>query len=144
MRARRVLLVLAFSCIAGACATAPQTYSVASTKTINDSYDHVWSGLVSFFTAGSIPLKTIEKDSGVIYAEGLSFTNEEADCGKPGILVPVGRRMDLNVFVNQPHPGWVEVRVTTTFREIRRFDVSLFEVRCNSKGVVESAILDPL
>ena len=48
--------------------------------------DQAWRGLMDYFTRHSIQIKTIEKDSGVIYAERLYGKGEEfsefADCGQ--------------------------------------------------------------
>jgi hypothetical protein len=140
----RALPLLAVSALHLACVTPPKTYPIESVRILEASYDDVWRSLMRFFTTGNVMLKTVQKDSGVVYAEYMTFTDGQADCGTPGILMITGRTLGLNVFVEDLDGDSVRVSVNTRFVEHRRFDTTVMTVECNSKGTVERLILDTL
>lgn len=128
-----------------ACATAPSTYGIDNSRVYNKPYDEVWSDVMGFFTTSNIQIKTVEKESGIVYAESMRFTDQQADCGTPGINKVVGRQMSLNIFVKENSDNQTAATVNTNFIETRRFaDQPAFAVECNSKGTVEAAILSSL
>ncbi len=137
---RAVIIFASVAMIAG-CATAPGKYSVENSRTYQMSYDQVWENIVSFFASHDIQIKNIAKDSGVIYAESSTFDNSMADCGKPGIFQIVGRRANFNVFVKKLSSG-TNVSVNTDFTETRQFDTSIQNVQCNSRGTLETMVLN--
>lgn len=137
--AKRVLMLLALF----GCATAPSIYQFSNSQSYSRSYDDLWEDLVGFFAKNSIQIKNIAKDSGVIYAETATFSDTSADCGDPGLWQPANRLFTLNAFVTRASPE-LKVHITTKFYETRRFDRSVTTVECNSKGVVERAILDAI
>jgi hypothetical protein len=140
---RKALTVCLSAALLTACATPPATYSVSNSRSYQRSYDLVWEDIVQFMASRNIQIKNIAKDSGVIYAEASSFGNDVADCGSPGLLHVVGRRAMFNVFVNRSS-GAPTVSVNTEFSEVRRFDGPTMTVPCNSRGVLETAILNSI
>jgi hypothetical protein len=136
------LVASLFVTLAG-CATAPASYSVSNSRTYDKSYDEVWEQIVAAFASRNIQVKNIAKDSGVIYAETARFDDSMADCGKPGLFMVQGRRANFNVFVSRAG-GKPNVSVNTEFSETRRFENNVFTTPCNSKGVLESMILDSI
>ncbi len=140
----RYSLIVSFV-VAGltACATPPAAYQFANTRTYQRDFDQVWQDLVGFFAQRSIPVKNIAKDSGVIYAESLSFDDRFADCGDAGMLIVQGRTMTFNVFVTRAGKD-PQVQVTTRFTEVRTFGNRRYDTQCNSKGVIEEQILNAL
>lgn len=139
----RPLVAIALASTLAGCATAPASYTVNNSRTYDQSYDVVWEKIVSFFASRNIPIKNIAKDSGVIYAESTSFNDTFADCGTGGLMAPFARRASLNVFVSRSGEKRT-VSVNTEFQESRRFDSSVATVTCNSKGVIEQAVLDAI
>jgi hypothetical protein len=137
---RRLLSGLSLLMLLG-CATAPATYTFSNSKSYSRPYDQVWEDLVGFFAKNNIQIKNIAKDSGVIYAESTTFSDNSADCGEAGLWRPVSRLANLNVFVARA-TAEPTVQVNTRFFETRRFDNSLTTVECNSKGVVERTIIE--
>lgn len=141
MKLVNCIAILAATAVLASCATAPASYSVNNSRSYDKSYDQVWEDLVSFFASNNIPIKNIAKDSGVIYAESARFDDSYADCGKPGIMLVVGRKANFNVFVNRSSSK-PAVSVNTEFTEFRRFDSAQTTVQCNSKGILEARLLD--
>jgi len=122
------------------CATAPGSYTFSNTQSYSRPYDQVWEELVGFFAKNNIQIKNIAKDSGVIYAESATFSDNSADCGDPGLWSRSSRLFNLNVFVSRSVSD-PTVHVNTKFFETRRFENSVTTVECNSKGAVERAVL---
>jgi hypothetical protein len=138
---KKVIPIIAFSAIISGCAmTPPANYNVRNAVTYQKSYDVVWERIVSVFARNNVAIKNIAKDSGVIFAERSAFNDDQADCGKPGMFIPVARRMQLNVFVNRSGKDPV-VSINTEFIEMRRFmDAPLIATTCTSRGVIENII----
>jgi hypothetical protein len=89
-------------------------------------------------------VKTIEKASGVVYAERLLLDIDyktAADCGSPGIMAIDTTTVGFNVFV-VPDGQKTKVTVNTTYTQIRRFADNVTTVRCASTGGLERQILD--
>jgi hypothetical protein len=140
---KNTLLAICACAAAVGCATPPATYSVSNSRTYDKSYDQVWESLVAFLATNNIQVKNIAKDSGVVYAERASFDATMADCGSPGLMIPEAKRATFNVFVTHT-TAKPTVSVNATFEEVRRFDRTVQTVTCNSRGLLESRILDAI
>lgn len=140
MKIKAVCAITALSFILAGCATPPKQVSFKNSETYNLSKDQAWERLLSFFTSNHVQIKTIEKDSGVIYAERSAIDASMADCGEAPLMAEIGRTGTLNVFV-RPKDGQTEVTVNSEFKVIRMFDNQTFTVACFSTGVLETAIL---
>ena len=147
MRRNRWIPILAFLSAISlfGCATPPEYHFVAKSKTYEKTKDEVWSNLIAYFTSHSIQIKTIEKVSGVIYAEKLGFAGETyADCGTPGIAKVLNTVGSFNVFVEEVGSGSVRVTVNANYVQSRQFDVNYWTVDCYSTGQLEREILGRL
>lgn len=129
------------------CVTAPAYIPIENSRAIPLSKDVVWSNLVEYFATGNIAIKTIEKDSGIIYAERMfsrgSDLSAYADCGAAAMAAPIGGAADLNVFVRETPTG-VNATVNARYRQSRAsaWDGSVSSSDCSSLGNLERAILD--
>jgi hypothetical protein len=141
---RSLALLLGCAAVAG-CVSAPQTYEFEKTRVYQKPYDQAWTDLIEFFSGSNIQIKTIEKDSGIIYAESTSFDPSFADCGSaPGDQV-VANNAQFNVFVRRLDEQLTQVTVNSDFRQVRGggfgFYYSSYVVTCNSTGRLEQAVL---
>lgn len=125
------------------CATPPKKVNFDNSRTYASSKDAVWEAVISFFTKNNIQIKTIEKDSGVLYAERSSVDESMADCGDFPLAPEIERSGTLNVFVRHLQSG-TEVTVNTEFKDVRIFDNKTFTNSCNSTGLLEKNILDSI
>lgn len=138
---------LAISLAAAACAAPPALIPIDNSRTLGISKDEAWANAVEYFATGNITIRTIERDSGIIYAERMFGSGNEvaqfADCGTAGMSVPTSTTVDLNVFVREAGDG-VNVTVNTRFSQQRQsaWDNSISSVECSSLGVIENRILD--
>lgn len=130
-----------------ACATPPAYVAFDNSITVDKSKDEVWANLVEHFATSNIAIKTIEKDSGIIYAErmlaGPAEISSVASCGASFMSPSIAATADLNVFVRE-QTGSTRVTVTARFRETRSdafANGQLSVVNCNSLGVIEASIL---
>lgn len=140
--------IIALTTLIAGCATPPAYIPFDNSSTVSLSKDEVWSNLVEYFATSNISIKTIEKDSGIIYAErmlaGPSEIASVASCGANFMAPSVGATADMNVFVREEAGGATRVTVTTNFREMRSNTMAngqLFTAQCNSLGVLEAGIL---
>lgn len=135
-----ITLVILAASLTG-CAIAPAPHVFESSAVVPRSYDAAWTDIIAFMASRNIPLKNIAKDSGVIYTERTEFNDDEADCGRPGMMTSSRRQASMNVFVRRIDDKSTSVSVNTSFVERRSFDGIPSEVRCTSRGGVEIMVL---
>ena len=144
----RITILIAATAVLAGCATAPANFEVQKTRSYAEPKDAVWERAVEWFAARNMPIKTIEKDSGIIASERLygqigaqGQMGDWADCGKGALEVPVRQKVDLNVFVRSVGTGSTAT-VNTNFSETRRdINDAMRDVDCNSTGKLEADIL---
>lgn len=144
---KKLILSAILAASLSACVTAPAIIPIENSRAVPLSKDVVWSNLVEYFASGNIAIKTIEKDSGIIYAERMFARGTElssfADCGAAAMAAPVGGAADLNVFVRETAAG-VNVTVNARYRQSRAsmWDGSVSSTECASLGTLERTILN--
>lgn len=126
-----------------ACATAPQQTAFANSRFYDMPFDEAWEGVISFFTANGIQIRTIEKASGLIYAEQALSDPAFADCGSGGLAIDIENLTSFNIFVREDG-GRTSVTVNADFKIIREFDRRRITVQCLSTGTLERLILDSI
>lgn len=128
------------------CYTSPSKFPVENTREYNLPYDTVWERVVEYFAISNTQIRTIEKDSGIIYAEAEFFTNKDADCGKIGrqkIKTAFGA-MQHNVFVKKISKNKTKVLVNLRLSNAlvpNALSNGNRRVQCHSLGTVEDDIL---
>ncbi len=75
----RTLTVATLAILLIGCSTAMQTYQFEKSRTYSASPDQVWEGVMQYFTANNIQIKTLERESGVVYAE-MVYPNQLGAC----------------------------------------------------------------
>ena len=126
-----------------ACVAGPKPTQFENSRIYPMSIDDVWPSIIEFLARYSMQIKTIEKDSGIIYAERTQAGEGFADCGTTILAVEVGRPATVNIFV-RANGAATEVTVNTVFTVARAFDGRVFSDACLSTGVLETAILDSI
>ena len=146
----RLLIIGLLSILLTGCATPPTRHHIKSEQEFSVPLDIVWEGVIDFFTKYSIPIKTIEKDSGLIYAEHQynmvhTFTGW-ADCGTTGMFSKgIGESLSLNVFVrDHGRENKTVVGVNSVFKRVvlSTGQVMPNNVNCYSTGVLEGLIFN--
>ncbi len=139
---KKFLAVAAAFAALAACATPPKQTAFSNSQVFQAGKDAVWSDLLAFFTSNNIQIKTIEKDSGVIYAERARADPSMADCGQD-LAVELSRPANLNVFVKEVSDG-TQVTVNANFEAVRTFDNRTWNAPCHSTGLLEKQILSSI
>ena len=130
-----------------ACASPPKQYMYENSIKINSDFDKTWEAVISYFASSNVPIKTLEKESGIIAAETQAFPEEWVDCGSAGFGVKflppaIGT---FNVFVKRESGGGSFVQVTASF-SIEKYDTfnnrPMGHVNCNSTGYFEESLLE--
>lgn len=110
--------------------------------------DKVWERVVQFFAERNIPIQTIEKDSGIIYAEPELFGKRLADCGVFGTFAADEEAegvIHMNVFVKPLSAKRTALTVNVSFSNTFAHDPFIYgrkKITCESKGVLEQHVLD--
>lgn len=126
--------------VAAGCASGPQTHTFEKSAVIDRPYESTWGALMQWFTSGQVQIKTIDKSSGVIYAERGLAGDDIADCGKRGIATAVARPMSMNLFIQSMGADKTRVTVNVSVSETRKFDTNTWQAPCNSTGRLEQQI----
>lgn len=138
---RRAALVMVLLASAG-CASAPKQAPERQPTPVAASFGRTWDAVIDIFAQRNIPIKTIDRSSGLIVAEQARVDDIEnfTHCGKPSLLRAVAgaavgmggdgaMRADYNILVRGDS-------ARSTVRANARFATP--ERECPSKGVFES------
>jgi len=146
---RRLLpLFLLLVCLG--CATAPPKFEFNPVATIKGDYDKTWAAIVEYFAVGNLPIKTIEKDSGLIVSDwmdasdgtGMREDKTICDCGGAGLTIQKWTRGKFSVFAKKIDDSSCDMRVTCTYQQYRTFSDAGNTVNCNSNGNLEKMLHD--
>src|SRR3990172_2171609 len=140
-----LIFIVLFSC----CAHTPANYNVQSKRIYDKNYDEVWASVISIFAEKNIPIKTIEKDSGIIVTENMNIPSSEfsafnyvskyCDCGSPGFLFIFKQFTgSYNVFARKTSNDKTSVQLNTSFRASKFSGNNFIEwTNCATTGDLE-------
>lgn len=143
-------LVIAVTLACSGCFTRAQRHEIVTTRSYARSFEQTWHAVVRFFAERNLPIRTIDRSSGIIYSEPLDFPADWLDCGDYPLATIESRQGRFNVFIStDPISKAVKVRVTATFSAtLRSGGVVTSESRrpltCYSTGTFERLLLDYL
>ena len=131
---------IAVTWVLAACASVPaKTYASPEPVTIAAPFDRTWSAVIDHFAEQSVPIKTIEKASGLIVTEPMAvspaYGRTIADCGQAFAGTPWDvSRASYNVRVTGDS-------IRTTIRVTAMFVPESQYATCNSRGVYERELM---
>ena len=100
-----VALLLVFS-IAACAGKPPASRTVPNSRDFDNSYDEVWTAVIDSIAARGLPISTLEKDSGIIAVNNITYNPTDADEGELGSLeVILQRRASANILVRELENG---------------------------------------
>ncbi len=155
---RQLAALCALALTVAGCETIPKETVFEKSKMFSAPKDIVWEKVIQYFAERNIPIKTIEKASGIVYAErtlsfnqynraDTSYIASVADCGSGGPLAPtLAHSIDMNVFVRSTGTDSTSVTVNARFHETRRvvtnggWATDTISVECLSTGKLEADI----
>lgn len=139
-----LLLFIPLTCCA---LPTPTTYSFENTQTFNKSFRNVWHDLVTYLADNQIPIKTIERNSGVIYTDNfiVPVENSYMDCDGVAAFAQSDYG-SFDVIVDKISSDKTRLTVNSTFGQNRR-DIftnppTIFPVTCASTGVLENDVFN--
>lgn len=131
----------------GAAIEPPQ---IETSRVFNGSFDDTWSAIVQAFADRNYPIKTIEKDSGVIASEPLSIPIAKKEFNKFGILPSKAyfyiwetARCNLTLYARALGNDQTSVRVNSTISAYESNMTKQWHT-CYSTGMIEKIMLDKI
>ena len=130
------------------CYTPPQDYKVDSTTEIAKPQEVVWKKAVEYFAVNNLPIKTIDKNSGIIAGEKPADA-KLVDCGNANATPVLEKddaekpKIEFNIFIKADGTKTI-VSIHENIGKSKAFkpmqgDV---DIECKSKGVFEKELLD--
>jgi len=132
----------------------PQQPIIQNTITIDAPFDQVWTAVVSTIADISMPIESIEKDSGLITTKVVVFVSGYAVAGaidqvaeKPNVVAGTWKhgRYSFNIFVSSIDENTTKIKINSqidAYVELGTMIMSWY--RCYSKGVIEKQIFDSI
>ena len=136
------------------CASFPDPIDTKRRFEFRAPMDTVWEAVIHYFASNQIPIKTLEKASGIVYAERtvrLARKDDEyAECPKGGMYLAEtnSRSTQMNVFVAEEETDQVSVTVNIAYQRAyskknmmgRVVSSDLYD--CESTGKAEEEIYE--
>ena len=159
----RLLFAALIALLITACTTykPPVKRELKTERLYEKSYDQVWNNVIDWFAKNNIPIKTLDKSSGLIATEFNLRNNikESCDCGTSGFGVNVSPNIigNFNVLIRRveastgAQTATESIRVNVSAFYKTKLTTSSFtqgvpdqvsDTDCESTGHLETAILD--
>tara|TARA_R110002020_G_scaffold399971_2_gene610067 strand:- start:4879 stop:5343 length:465 start_codon:yes stop_codon:yes gene_type:complete len=131
------------------CVTPAQSFQFDNSRTVDAGFDQTWERTIGVLASNNLPVKTLEKASGLIVAENelVSFTTmgEAASCPASPLITPIGGIMNYNIFVRKLSETQTTVAVNTKYNmRYRDMNSAIVSDTCNSNGNVERKLLNAI
>ena len=142
MRRRWKIAVCVIILLGIGCATPATRHNINRVWETNYDFDSLWDGVISFFAGNNIPIKTLEKDSGIIISEWIVLSREDGrdlDCGQPGIAMAYEKYGKFTITI-RPAGSQRQILVNSQYQQRRVWDRRDFYATCYSKGTLEHKI----
>lgn len=145
---RTVIMMALCAWLTTACATnyytAPTPAHQDTDIVVDRSYDLVWRDLIAFFADLNVPIRTIERASGIIATEyGLDGADYYLDCGRatfPAMLTRPPMNINVTARADGENRTIVHVNVFGRAELVLSTLTAPQEERCESTGAFERAI----
>ncbi len=121
------------------------TADFKQTRQVEIDFDGAWQRIIDQLANEPIPIKALERSSGVIYAQGLVPSDSGmADCGRGRGWKAIDQTaVNLNVFVRQA-PTATAITINARFTQVYVSGPDSRVILCVSKGTLEERIFDSL
>jgi hypothetical protein len=146
-----VLSVVIFSLLFLSCATVGTRPVITDTFTINAPFDKVWGSLIKYVSVKNIPIKIVEKASGLLdtdlftYAQGSGIyvageLNKIAVMQSSFMQVYTSSRCKFNFYVASSDANTTQIKITTYIEAFDNTTQNWYE--CYSNGTLEANIFN--
>ena len=136
------LLLLPILLITGCVTTSPKIDTVETTKVFDEPFNEVWSAVIIAFAKNHLPIKTIDREKGVLFAKDIEPRLDWFDCGpKKGEV-----SLKLNFYIKESY-GQTKVDMNVSYYK-RVVDIKIIgyseSIICDSTGVLEYTLWDEI
>jgi len=140
-----VVLLAAFALLSGCATTSVVRPVIQDSYLVEAPYDKAWSAIVATAAEKSLPVKSIEKDSGLLttdfvtLANGYSTDNQlKLVAQKPSIFLGVweGARYALSIYATPQGEGSTKIKITSQIQGYESNVTKQWHV-CYSTGTLE-------
>lgn len=127
--------------LAGCSLQPPKMYPAPESLTIAASFGRTWDAVVEHFATSSVPIRTIERSSGIIVTDQMGVARDDAsgwsDCGTDGLGgTSRANRASYNLLV-RGDSSTSTIRVTATFTST----IGVSPYGCTSTGAYERELM---
>jgi hypothetical protein len=139
-----VLVVVCLVLIA--CGVPPVPRTIVNSFPIDKPFDSVWTAVIEVFAELSLPILNMEKASGLITTDSISFRGQKDQtgycaCGSARFpLYEIDRQGKFNVFVKKTSVDSIELQVNAVFEKVAQFETTIERTPCVSTGKLEAEI----
>lgn len=147
----RLIAVLVVFFLVG-CATVAVRPTIQDTEIIDAPFDKVWGALIATLSEQSLPIETIEKESGLVTTKFVTFASgfmaeraiNEVAVKPSGLLYTWSNaRYTVSVFVTKSGENTTRVKITSHIEAFEN-NVTKSWMVCYSNGVIEKRIFDSI
>lgn len=126
-----------------ACATPPRSAAFDRSRDYAATEEAVWPLIVRFFATRNVPIRNIERASGLIVAESTRVDTAIVDCGFSYMDTPISRVATFNVLLQAAGEGRQRVTVSLAAYENRSaYAGGVIQLPCESTGTLETVLLN--
>lgn len=148
MKIKSIIMAVALLPFAG-CVTPAQSFQYDNSRQVDASFDETWERTINVLASNNLPIKTLEKDSGIVVAENelvsAASMGESASCPTSLLLTPIGGAMNYNILVRRGDAGTSNVTINTRYQmNYRDTNGAISTDLCNSNGNVERKLLNAI
>lgn len=142
---KKLFALTVIACLVGACVVPPVPRQNDNSSAIKKPFDSTWSAVIETFAELNLPIMNVEKASGLITTDWISFKNQNDEtgycaCGTTKFpLVEVDRRGKFQVFIIAKENS-AEVNVSAVFEKISQYKEIVENTPCVSTGKLEAEI----
>lgn len=110
------MLIVLMALVMGCGSRKPVSFDFNTLNTYDATFDETWEAAISIFAGSNIPIKTLEKDSGIIVSDPLGASASFYRC-KTGFLETIRNPQGtFNVFVRKVSDGKTSVQINSIYK----------------------------
>jgi len=143
---RFIFIAVLLTLVAGCSTTAPEALTFDNSRTFDKPRDEIWKNLEAYFESSSIPVKTQNKENGILVAvRKLKRASIYADCGSSDIASVSDGTLTVNISLQPLGETKTRATVDVTFTAFRSYaGIAKSRIECFSNGTLEEDILKNL
>ncbi|MCX6578385.1 MAG: hypothetical protein NTV82_18600 [Candidatus Aminicenantes bacterium] len=146
MKGKKLIIFFLCLILASCMPTPPKPRQIQNSFQIEKPFDAVWTAVIEVFSELSLPIINIEKASGLIVTDWISFDSSKVysymDCGDLSALAfnQKTRRGKFNVFVKKTDEKNCEMKINSVFETAVFYSGGVQTFPCVSKGALEAEV----